>query len=68
MMPGETIRSGAPATCPECNKKLTAEVLQSYAGYYIGTICFCGPYSRESGYYNTYAEAQANLERGTYYR
>ena len=53
MLPGETIRSGAPATCPGCGMKLVDQILSSAAGYYVGTACNCGPYSRESGYYPT---------------
>ncbi len=68
MLPGETIRSGAPATCPDCKVALTAEVLRSPAGHYIGTQCLCGPYSRESGYYRTREEAEEHLEGGTYCR
>lgn len=49
--PGETIENGANNTCPDCNTKLVFEVLKSNAGYYIGTQCTCGPYSRESLYY-----------------
>ena len=43
-------------------------VMKSAAGYYIGrsywdTECgFEGPYSRESGYYGTEDEAQADLD------
>lgn len=68
MLPKETIRSGAPATCPDCKVKLTAEVLSSNAGYYIGTRCKCGPYSRESGYYKSFKIADTNLTNGTYTR
>lgn len=50
---GETIGLGAPSTCPDCNVELEERVLQSAAGYYIGTECNCGPYSRESMYYWT---------------
>ena len=36
------------------------EILQSSAGYYLGTECdYCGPYGRESGYFRTYEEALA---------
>jgi hypothetical protein len=38
------------------------EVCHSAAGYYIGTWCNCGPYSRESGYYRTSDEARRRLE------
>jgi hypothetical protein len=53
-LPGETLLTGAPMTCPDCGQDVTVlRVLQSAAGYYIGTRCDCGPYSRESGYYKT---------------
>ena len=53
MLPGETIRSGAAAVCA-CGVRFELEVLQSAAGFYVGTICHnhaCEenyyPYSRE---------------------
>ena len=62
MLPGETILSGASDKC--CGKKLKFQVLQSGAGYYIGTWCpNCGPYSRESGYYRSEKGAQYDLTR-----
>lgn len=61
MIPGETIFSGAPATCPKCGEPLTIDVQYSNA-YYLGTWC-CGPYSRESGYFATEAEARIALKR-----
>jgi hypothetical protein len=67
-LPGETIRTGAPGTCPDCGVKVENEVHMSAAGYYIGTYCNCGPYSRESGYYRTRAEAEAALELDEYER
>ncbi len=64
MMPGETIRSGADSVC-DCGTEFKFEVLQSGAGYYVGTTCHnsecehCGePNSRESGYYRTRQEAE----------
>ena len=68
MIPGETIRSGAPDVCPDCKVKLIPKVLRSNAGYYIGTWCNCGPYSRESGYYAKAEIAEKALETGNYYR
>lgn len=59
MLPGETIGSGAAKKCPDCCKILTLDVYSTPAGYYIGTYCDCGPYSRESEYYKTHAEASA---------
>ena len=61
MLPGETIHSGAPRQCSDCKVKLVERVCYSAAGYYIGTTCNCGPYSRESHYYRTQEAAQAAL-------
>ena len=66
VMPGETISSGAPDTCEDCGSKLEMQVCSSGAGYYIGTVCDCGPYSRESGYYKTALEAQDYLDNNTW--
>jgi hypothetical protein len=39
------------------------------AGYYVGFWCDrCGPYSRESGYYQSREEAEKALSKGTYAR
>ena len=62
MLEGETITSGAPSTCEDCGVELKPQVLMSGAGYYIGTRCNCGPYSRESDYYPTRAAAQKDLD------
>lgn len=61
MLPGETIHSGASRTCSECKITVTEKVMFSPAGYYIGTYCGCGPYSRESHYYRTREAAAAAL-------
>jgi hypothetical protein len=58
---GETIYTGAPDTCEDCEVVLRPRVCQSGAGFYIGTWCQCGPYSRESGYFATREEAEAIL-------
>jgi len=58
MLPGETIASGASPTCPECGVSVRMGIYHSPAGYYIGTYCNCGPYSRETGYYPTREKAQ----------
>ena len=65
MLQKETIHSGVDPHCPDCQKKLFNEVLQSAAGYYIGTQCCCGPYSRESHYYKTHLEAKLDLINNT---
>jgi hypothetical protein len=67
-LPGETIALGAPDTCPSCGTQLKLRVLRSGGGYYIGTMCCCGPYSRESGYYRTREEAQDELDSGIFGR
>jgi hypothetical protein len=43
-------------------------VLRSRAGWYIGRICECGPYSRESLYFSLEAAAKKALERGDFPR
>ena len=64
MIQGETIANGANETCGDCGWNLTIDVHRSAAGYYWGTWCGCGPYSRESGYYPTEEAALAD----TFYR
>lgn len=64
MLPGETIRSGASPVCEDCGLKLEFQVCRSNAGFYVGTWCECGPYSRESGYYRTREECQKALDTG----
>jgi hypothetical protein len=68
MIPGETISTGAPATCEDCGVTPELKVHKSPAGFYIGTYCNCGPYSRESGYYMTREEAEKALEKGGFER
>lgn len=60
----ETIASGAPKCCSDCKKELKLQVLSSAAGHYLGTFCDCGPYSRESDYYDTREEAETALKSG----
>lgn len=67
MLVGETILSGASPSC--CGKRLAFRVLRSAAGYYIGTACpNHGPYSRETGYFPTEADAQRELDNGPAWR
>jgi len=67
-LPGETIATGAPATCEDCGVAVTLEVQISAAGFYVGTWCECGPYSRESGYYPTREKAEVALISGEFGR
>jgi hypothetical protein len=62
MLPGETILSGAPDICPDCDTYCAFQILESGAGYYIGTTCKCGPYSRESIYLKSRAAAGVALK------
>ena len=64
MLLGETVRSGASETCRTCKIKTENEVCLSYAGYYIGRMCNCGPYSRESHYYPSRKTADEALATG----
>jgi hypothetical protein len=59
---GETLRTGAPATCGDCGVTPALEILRSPAGYYIGTECACGPYTRETGYYKLEKDATLALD------
>jgi hypothetical protein len=64
MLKGETILSGGPTVCSECKVRPQLRVCHSNAGYYIGTMCNCGPYSRESDYYPTYVAADVAFKKG----
>lgn len=66
MFPGETIATGASPTCSDCGVTPKLQVCSSPAGYYIGTYCDCGPYSRETAYYRTRDEAQADLDQAKF--
>ena len=69
MIFGETIASGAEPYCCDKDRPLKLQVCRSAAGYYIGTICDrCGPYSRESDYYETANEAKEDLDNGEFGR
>ena len=62
MLPGETIHCDV---CKDCRMRLILQVCHSNAGYYIGTMCNCGPYSRESHYYGSKERAQKDLDNNT---
>ena len=65
MIPAEHCEDGD--YCNGCGAQLNYEVLQSAAGWYIGTGCNnmeCdeyGPNSRETAYYKTESEANEDL-------
>jgi len=61
VLPGETCGLTG-TTCSDCGQGLDLDVLHSNAGYYLGYFCSeCGPFSRETGYYTTEAEAYVDL-------
>ena len=60
VIPGETGHAGK--ACQGCCELLELKVCQSAAGYYLGTWCLCGPFSRESGYYPSEKAAQDALD------
>jgi len=64
MFPGETLLSGAPTRCDRCGLTPDLQIYESRAGFYIGTWCYCGPYSRESGYYPTREAAEQAFRAG----
>ena len=67
-LPGECVNN-TKTTCHECGTELSIDIQKSAAGYYVGFFCpECGPYSRESGYYHNYEEAEAALSTGSYSR
>ena len=67
-LPGECVRDVA-TSCVECGAHLEIQVCRSMAGYYVGFFCpECGPYSRESGYYRSYENAEKALSTGSYGR
>ncbi len=67
VLPNETIGTGAPKKCEECDTALVPKVMYT-CGYYIGTSCKCGPYSRESDYFKCRDDAVTALASGIYGR
>jgi hypothetical protein len=67
-LPGECVND-TKTICSECGAELTIDVQKSCAGFYIGFFCLRdGPYSRESGYYRSYEDAERALSTGSYGR
>lgn len=62
MFNGETILTGADASCECCGEPFSFEVMQSAAGWYIGTSCCTGPWTRESRYWDRKTEADLALQ------
>ncbi len=66
-LPGETLATGAPQTCPDCGMTVALRVLKT-SRWYVGSVCHCGPYTRESGYYRTFEDAERALFHEDYER
>lgn len=49
--------------CSVCRqeRKLCVLHYSDYYGYYVGTRCACGPYSRRSGFYQLHSSATAKM-------
>lgn len=63
MMPGECLGMNG-TKCLDCGASLKLKIHRSPAGWYLGYICniCCEPYSRETGYFSTYAEAEEAMK------
>ena len=50
--------------CPTCGGIPQVAVYRSGKGFYVGSWCRCGPYSRQSGYYSNRESAEVALPPG----
>jgi len=62
MLKGETILTGADKACEICGEPYSFEVMHSSAGFYIGSQCCVGPWTRESRYWDRRTEAELALK------
>ena len=69
-MPGptDTIPARHEPGCATCQARPEPDIYRSGAGFYVGRWCRCGPFSRDSEYYQTREEAVKALEEGSYSR
>lgn len=63
MLSGETVNADTNHKCGDCGNVRGPMVLRSAAGHYIGFLCDCGPYSRETDYYKDKAAADEDLKK-----
>ena len=61
-LPNETIHLGASKRCSTCKTYAELQIMRSPAGFYLGSMCNCGPYSRESHYYNSKDQLQHDID------
>jgi hypothetical protein len=60
----KALRLRVGSHCDTCDTDLEPQVMSTAGGYYVGTKCKCGPFSRESNYYASEAEAKEVLGDG----
>ena len=66
---GETLLSGAPSTCPECETKATLTVLGKKhttfdnRRFAVGSTCNCGVYTVETAEFRSKEEAELAYRR-----
>lgn len=65
-LPRETISTGAEPRCSDCGLMPALGVYRSAAGFYIGSYCHCGPYTRASRYFATRTQAEQAFQQGGY--
>lgn len=68
VLPEETLATGGAPTCKDCGVTPKLDVYSTPAGYYVGTYCNCGPYSRESDYFDKPEDARKALNSGAFSR
>ena len=54
-----------PEYCSQCDKRLDLGVYHTDAGYYVGTECDCGPFSRDTPYFIRQGDAEIVLRELT---
>jgi hypothetical protein len=64
----DTIPARAERGCATCQTRPEPSVYRSGAGFYVGRWCRCGPFSRDSNYYETREQAEKALADGAYGR
>lgn len=64
----ETIPARADPGCATCQTRPEHAVYRSGAGFYVGRWCRCGPFSRDSVYYEMREEAEQALASGDFGR
>ena len=64
----DTIPARAERGCATCQTRPEPDVFRSGGGFYVGRWCRCGPFSRDSDYYEERPDAARALAEGNYGR